>query len=205
MGKYRDHRAPRRRRHDDDATAFSEQSSEPNYFQRPAPDQRSATERSDPVDAEVLWFNASKGFGFVKLADGTEVFLPIRVLEAAGSSDVSEGTQLTVVIGETPRGPQVTQVIEIGETNRTSPAPLRVGGSPPAPAAAEPEIEGTVKWYNSEKGFGFIAPDSGEKDVFVHASALTRAGIDMLAEGQKVFIECGQGKKGVEVRNIRLV
>lgn len=54
------------------------------------------------------------------------------------------------------------------------------------------------------KGFGFIAPENGEKDVFVHATALTRAGLSALVEGQKVFIECGRGKKGPEVRNIRL-
>ncbi len=45
---------------------------------------------------------------------------------------------------------------------------------------------GTVKWYNGTKGYGFIQPDSGGKDVFVHASALERAGLHSLAEGQKV-------------------
>ena len=45
---------------------------------------------------------------------------------------------------------------------------------------------GTVKWYNETKGYGFIQPDSGGKDVFVHASALERAGLHSLAEGQKV-------------------
>ncbi|RWN46919.1 MAG: cold-shock protein [Mesorhizobium sp.] len=64
--------------------------------------------------------------------------------------------------------------------------------------------QGTVKWYNPEKGFGFIAPDNSEKDVFVHANALNRSGLSVLVEGQKVFVECGQGKKGLEVRSIRL-
>ncbi|RWO01662.1 MAG: cold-shock protein [Mesorhizobium sp.] len=66
------------------------------------------------------------------------------------------------------------------------------------------ESEGTVKWYNPEKGFGFIAPDNGEKDVFVHATALSRSGLSLLVEGQKVIVECGQGKKGLEVRRVRL-
>ena len=48
---------------------------------------------------------------------------------------------------------------------------------------------GTVKFYNDQKGFGFIAPDNGEKDVFVHATALERAGINALREGQKVKFE----------------
>ena len=198
MGKYRDHREPRRRRHDDDG-ASSLEASEPSYFQRPSP------LIADPVDAEVQWFNASKGFGFVKLPDGSEVFLPFRVLEAAGNLGIFEGSQLKVVVGETPRGSQVVQVIETGQGIAKSPSCDQIGRSAPATATANPEIEGTVKWYNAEKGFGFIAPDSGEKDVFVHASALARAGINVLAEGQKVFIECGPGKKGMEARNSRLV
>ena len=48
---------------------------------------------------------------------------------------------------------------------------------------------GTVKWYNDQKGYGFIAPDQGGKDVFVHASALERAGIRSLRDGQKVSYE----------------
>ena len=48
---------------------------------------------------------------------------------------------------------------------------------------------GTVKWYNETKGYGFIAPDTGGKDVFVHATALERAGIRGLAEGQKITFE----------------
>lgn len=65
------------------------------------------------------------------------------------------------------------------------------------------ESEGTVKWYNPEKGFGFIAPDNDEKDVFVHATALSGSGLSTLVEGQKVFVQCGQGKKDLEVRAIR--
>jgi CspA family cold shock protein len=48
---------------------------------------------------------------------------------------------------------------------------------------------GTVKWFNGQKGFGFIAPDDGSKDVFVHISAVERAGMDDLREGQKVSFE----------------
>jgi CspA family cold shock protein len=67
------------------------------------------------------------------------------------------------------------------------------------------EIEGSVKWYNSKKGFGFISPDTGEKDVFVHATALPRSGLSVLKEGQRVVFQSAQGKKGLEVRSIRLV
>jgi CspA family cold shock protein len=55
---------------------------------------------------------------------------------------------------------------------------------------------GTVKWFNKTKGFGFIQPDDGSKDVFVHISAVERAGLGDLAEGQKVTFEVAKGKDG---------
>jgi CspA family cold shock protein len=193
MGKYRDHREPRRRRHDD-----LEPASEPSYFQR------SPAANTEAHDAEVLWFNASKGFGFVKLCDGTEVYLHIRVLEAAGSVSVSEGRRLKVTIEESSRGRQVGQVIEISEEIARPASPMRYDGGAVGQSGAKLETEGTVKWYNSEKGFGFISPASGEQDIFVHVTALNRSGISALAEGQKVIVECGPGKKGLEIRSIRL-
>ncbi|CAN7762870.1 cold-shock protein [Mesorhizobium sp. LjNodule214] len=198
MGKYKDHREPRRHRHDDDAVSFSERSSEPSYFQR------SSIVTADPVDAEVVWFNTSKGFGFVKLPEGTQAYLHIRVLEATGSRGVSEGTRLKVTTEESPRGHQVTQVLEVGDQTAKPQVHTRCAGDPAAGTSAQLECEGTVKWYNPQKGFGFIAPENGEKDIFVHATALTRSGLSMLMEGQKVFVQCGQGKKGPEVRSIRL-
>jgi CspA family cold shock protein len=80
-------------------------------------------------------------------------------------------------------------------------APRRGGFD--SPAASGPEQQGTVKWYNQAKGFGFIAPEDGGKDVFVHASALRRAGLTELAEGQRVTIQITQGQKGPEAASIR--
>ncbi|TXR50491.1 cold-shock protein [Phyllobacterium endophyticum] len=198
MGKYRDHREPRRHRHDDDLVSFLERPSEPSYFQRPP------TVTANPVDAEVIWFNANKGFGFVKLSDGTEAYLHARQLGAAGSRGVSDGTRLKVTVEENPRGHQVVQVLEIGHQVAKTPAHTHRAGESTAETGDQIKSVGTVKWYDPEKGFGFIAPDNGAKDVFVHATALTRSGLSVLVEGQKVFVECGQGKKGLEVQSIRL-
>lgn len=62
---------------------------------------------------------------------------------------------------------------------------------------------GTVKWFNAEKGFGFIAPDDGGPDVFAHFSAITGGGYRSLDEGQKVEFEITQGQKGPQAENIR--
>jgi cold shock protein len=56
--------------------------------------------------------------------------------------------------------------------------------------------QGTVKWFNSQKGYGFIQPDDGSKDVFVHISAVERAGLGSLNEGQKVTFELERGQQG---------
>jgi CspA family cold shock protein len=67
------------------------------------------------------------------------------------------------------------------------------------------ERVGSVKWYNGEKGFGFIGQDGGGKDVFVHVRTLERGGLSGLAEGQRVRMNVGQGQKGPEARSIELL
>jgi cold shock protein len=73
-----------------------------------------------------------------------------------------------------------------------------------APTGPSVEMQGTVKWYNATKGFGFVAPSEGGKDVFVHASALQRAGVMQLAEGQTIWMDVVQGAKGPEAASIRI-
>jgi cold shock protein len=64
---------------------------------------------------------------------------------------------------------------------------------------------GTVKWFNAQKGYGFIQPDDGSKDVFVHISAVQQAGIDHLSEGQKLQFDLERGQQGkVSAVNLRL-
>ncbi|MGB6817301.1 MAG: cold-shock protein, partial [Pseudolabrys sp.] len=80
----------------------------------------------------------------------------------------------------------------------------RPSSSPPGTVPTE-ECLGSVKWYNVEKGFGFVAPDRGGKDVFVHATTLGRSGLNELAEGQRVRMQISQGQTGLEARSIELL
>lgn len=63
--------------------------------------------------------------------------------------------------------------------------------------------QGTVKWFNGEKGFGFIAPDDGSKDVFVHFSSITGNGYKSLDENQRVEFDVVEGQKGLQAANVR--
>jgi cold shock protein len=64
---------------------------------------------------------------------------------------------------------------------------------------------GTVKWFNSEKGYGFITPEDGSKDLFVHFSAIQGEGYKSLNEGQKVEYDATQGQKGPQAANVRVI
>ena len=66
-------------------------------------------------------------------------------------------------------------------------------------------VQGTVKWFNAEKGFGFITPDGGGADVFVHHSAIQTSGYRSLDENQRVSFEITQGAKGPQAEQVKLV
>ena len=65
--------------------------------------------------------------------------------------------------------------------------------------------EGTVKWFNAEKGYGFIQPDNGQGDVFVHFTAINAEGFRTLEEGQRVTFEIVQGQKGPQAGNVTVI
>lgn len=181
-----------------------------------------STSSSGPeTEATVKWFNAEKGYGFVALNDGSgDVFLHVNALQSAGHQTVSPGATLRIRVGQGQKGRQVDQVISVDESTATASAsasprgrpsfqqrPQRSFDGPPrrqVDLSSAVETMGTVKWYNPDKGFGFITPQSGGKDVFIHASVLERAGLGPLQEGQSVRMGVVQGAKGPEAGTISL-
>ena len=205
MHNDRNPRRPQRRGFDDDNY------SPPGNFGA-APRQSGPGFEASPagpaVRVTVKWYNPDKGFGFVGLASGGDAFLHVSVVERSGNTTVPPGATLEVRIGAGHKGQQVTEILSVdtntaGQEPARRPRPERPPYQPADQAAVE-EI-GTVKFYAAEKGFGFIMRDRGGKDIFVHASALNRAGISELAEGQRVAVDMVEGGKGPEAVSIRLI
>lgn len=140
----------------------------------------------------VKFFNPQKGFGFIVRDDGGEdVFVHISAVEQAGLSDLAEGQPLEFTL--------------VDRGGRVSATNLRIDGEPMAVERAErapqrqltgEKAEGTVKFFNAMKGFGFIQRDDGQPDAFVHISAVERAGIPTLNEGDRLAFELEVDRRG---------
>lgn len=165
------------------------------------------------MDAVVKWFAPDKGFGFVELADGSgDAFLHIAVLQAAGYDAVEPETRLSVQVGQGQKGRQVTAVLSVDPSavgaGRPSarPAPRPSSDRRGRPDAANAvEIEGTVKWFNPDKGFGFVVCEDGGKDVFLHISVVERAGLHGLNDGQRLAMKVVKTQKGREATEISVL
>jgi CspA family cold shock protein len=168
----------------------------PGFFREDAPAGR-------VVDGKVKWFNASKGFGFVTMEDGSQdAFLPMAVLRRAGYEDVREGASVTCEVGAGAKGPLVTNILNLDLSTAAAPREDGLDRREPRPSTT---LDGAVKWFEPDKGYGFISPDGGGKDVFIHVTALRRSGVTALEPGQRVRMEVVDGRKGLEADRLTLI
>jgi cold shock protein len=161
---------------------------------------------------KIKWFNRSKGFGFIIPSDGSgDVFLPLSALERAGHNEAPDGASVVFEWTQGPKGRAVAQVLELDATTATPRAPRENrfrggrGDAQDEPSGLTESLDGVVKWYDPARGFGFILPNDGSKDIFVHVTALRRSGIEMLEPGQPVRMMVAQARRGREASSLQLI
>jgi CspA family cold shock protein len=225
-----------------------------------------------PVEAQVKWYNARKGFGFVLGPDGQDVFFHASALTEAGIEPPETGDTLVCEIGTDRQGRRlVTRITErkLGDGGGAAVAgaarrPFREGGfgdrpprrdfggggfgdrpprrdfggggfgdrpprrdfgaggggfgGPRAGFGDRPPrrdfgdrdaggptyaVNGTVKWFDQVRGFGFVTPDDGGQDVFLHSSVLQRAGKADVQQGEKVALDVRDGQRGRQAVSLK--
>ena len=178
----------------------------------PRPEFNRATVDQPNVSATVKWFNATKGFGFVSPVDGSaDAFLHISALERAGVGDVAEGATVVCDLGPGQRGPQVVTVhsVDMSTAVPRRPSAEREGGGGSGGGYSRQSsgetVEGRVKFFSADKGFGFIAVEDGGKDVFVHIRALEKSGLQGLEPDQRVRMTITQGQKGPQAESVAII
>jgi cold shock protein len=137
----------------------------------------------------VSWYEPAQGYGFITPdGGGAEIFLHSSAI--VGGGVVLEGQRVAFLVVDGAKGPQADHLLPLGDQSAQQ-------------AVASDGEDGTVSWYDGDKGFGFITPESGGADVFVHVRALAD-GLPGLGEGDRVTYDVVVSDKGPQARDVRL-
>jgi len=166
--------------------------------------------RSSEGTGVVKFFNGQKGFGFIVRDDGGEdVFVHISAVEQAGLTGLAEGQPLGFTLVDRGGKISATELKIEGEPMPVEDRPReprpdrggfgggdRGGGRGPQRQLTGEKATGTVKFFNAMKGFGFVQRDDGQPDAFVHISAVERAGLRGLNEGDRLEFDIEVDQRG---------
>jgi len=160
------------------------------------------------VEADVKWYNPEKGYGFLYTGDNSgDIMIHFSVLDKVSCPYVKAGDRVVCDVGFGKLGLQVIRVIEVKfESSEPRTLSAFLDSQMPSfdPDSLE-EVRGTLKWYNSKKGYGFIYPDDGRGEIFLHASVLRAAGYKFLEPGTHVLAKISQSTRGEEARLIKVI
>ena len=142
------------------------------------------------VTTKVKWFNPAKGFGFVAPIDGSpDAFLHVSVVQRAGLQTLRQGATVICDLASGPRGPQVAVIDRVDDSTVQDDLPEAGSGE-------ETVMDGEIKFFAVDKGYGFGMPADGGADVFIGIGALQRSNLDRLESGQRIRMYMRPGKKG---------
>ncbi len=157
---------------------------------------------ADGADGTVTWYDQGKGFGFISPdGGGQDVFVQTRAL-AGGLTGLTEGDRVTYEVVQGDKGPQARDLHLVKAVPEVLPRPSAAAGPGRAKAQAAPVRpgEGVVARYDAERGFGFITPDAGGADLFVHMSVLV--GVESLQQGERVRYTVRQSDRGAQADRV---
>jgi len=154
------------------------------------------------IVGQVKWFDFTKGYGFISTAGMSDVLLHHKCLRRSGFSHVAEGATVRCEVVKGASGLQATRILSVD--NSSIPSKDRQVAPAQCDAPSESICDGTVKWFDRAKGYGFICL-SGADEAFVHMETLRRGGILTLEEGDRLQVVVGDGPKGKQVSWVRRV
>lgn len=171
-------------------------------------------ERAPAMPAQVIgsgkgivkFFNGQKGFGFIQCDDRPDdIFVHISAVEQAGLTGLAEGQPLEFTLVDRGGKVSASDLVIDGDpipVPETAPRPERSdsgfqgGGAPRPQSGAGEHANGTVKFFNESKGFGFVQRDDGGEDVFVHISALERSSVGVVTQGDRLEFDIEVDRRG---------
>lgn len=157
------------------------------------------------AEGVVKFFNQAKGFGFISRNDGGgDIFVHVSALHDSGLDDLGENDEVSFEIEHDRRsGKEAAVSLRVlvqgaptrGGARQLDRASAGRGRGATSSRAAAGSGDGVVKWFNPTKGFGFIQPSDGGADIFVHISAVERAGLGTLSDGQPVAYDLEEDRR----------
>ena len=148
------------------------------------------------VTAKVKWFNPAKGFGFVAPTDCTpDAFLHVSVVHKAGLRTLRQGATIICSLTNGPKGPQVSTIEQIDNSTVVD----------DLPDGDETILDGEIKFFAADKGYGFGVPEGGDHDIFIGIGALQRSNLDRLESGQRVRMHVQDGKNGPMATQVEVI
>ena len=157
------------------------------------------------LKGRVKWFNSAKGFGFIVPEDGgRDILIHASVLRDCGLSELSEDAQIEFSAQKSERGMQAVEVhaVETPKDGAGSAAARSPGGAKAKGTEAVELQPARIKWFNAEKGFGFVRVFGVDEDVFVHMDTFRRAGMSHPEQGEGVAVRITEGKRGRMVAQV---
>jgi cold shock protein len=155
----------------------------------------SPEELASVIEGRVKWFDPTRGYGFIETSDGLgDVLLHASRLRMSGRMTAPEGAHVRCLAISGDKGRQAVEIMSLEGGVVSEPRPRRFH------PRREPESgvsAAVVKWFDADRGFGFLDVDGVEGDVFLHAATLRRAGMDEVHPGETMQAKCADGPKGI--------